>query len=874
MKERSKQNRSTFTSYVSVRAPAVALLQLGSMENSTSFRLLLTSAGLSELIGRDLKHHYGSEISSVEPELFPEALLDHCKVALKTQQIVVPELATATDPSPLPTCTRIVPLSADVVQLIMEARTKAQVENTIRISLEKIFGPLLEATPDAMVIADAHGTIQLVNTQVERIFGHTRAELLGRSVEMLMPATLRNKHREHVKHYNRVPELRMMGHGRELVATRKDGTEFGVEIALSPVNVDGSMFTFAAVRDITERIRAQEAEHHLEAILIATQDALAITDLEGRITSWNPGAEQMFDHCEQEVLGRSITFLIPPGKQMLEHAAQRTVLHHGEVQHFESQRISKDGTLIEVAVTISPIRNEHGEIIGLSDMTRSIQTRKNAERELQELNRTLEERIVERSNAVIAMQDRYHATLDKMIEGVQFLDQEYRYVYVNDALVGQSGYRREELLGNKLTELYPGIERTAYFRILQKCMADRTPRTIDNDFVFPDGSRGYFHLSIQPMDEGAFILSTDISERKRAENALRASETRYHNALDMLSEGAQILSFDWKRLYVNDALALISSHTKEELMNTTFLELYPDVVHSDCFKELKRCMDERVAHTMETEFTVRSGITKTLYLRIQPVTEGLFILTEDITARKRNEQALALQRQKLREQNQELEQFTYIASHDLQEPLRMVTSYVQLLQRRYSDKLDSEGNEFIHFAVDGANRMKQLIDDLLVFSRVGQPTKLQTVDMNMIVKDAMANLGNAISESGVKLQIEELPRVRAAPSDMLQVMQNLIGNALKFQRPDTVPKVWVRGRDEGTHCFFEVEDNGIGIEPAYRDRIFAPFNRLHTRSAYAGSGIGLAIVKKVVERYGGSVQIASKEGEGSIFQFTIEHKRK
>ncbi len=865
--------KAFITAALSELPQAVALLQMGSLGNNASFQLLFSSAALHELVGRDLAPHYAMAISSAEPELFPEVLLDYCKEALLTQKIIEPKLVALGNTCSVPYCTRIVPMSTDVVRLHMEAGTSAQPGIKVATRLEQGFGLLLEATPDAMIIADAQGTIQLVNTQAERIFGYSRAEMLGRSVEMLMPSAVRRKHGDHVKRYTRDPELRMMGDGRELVATRKDGSEFQVEIALSPVNVEGSMFTFAAVRDITERRSAQEAKRQLEAILKSSQDAIVTNDLEGRITSWNPGAQQMFGYSEEDVLGKSIALLIPSDKRLMEHAAEKTVLDHGEIQQFESLRLHRDGTSIDVAITVSPIRNEYGTIIGLSDMAKSIESRKNAERDLHELNRTLEERIVERSNALIASEERYSDTLDKMMEGVQFIDTAYRYVYVNDALVAQSTYTREELLGRTMTEMFPGMAHTAFFSTLQECMADRTARTMDNDFIFPDGSRGYFQLSIQPMDSGIFILSSDITERMRSEDALRASEARYHNALDGLSEGAQVVGYDWRPLYVNDALAALTNSTKEELLSATIMERYPGVEQTENFKHMQRCMVDRSSHSMETDFTFRNGITKSLYVRVQPAAEGLFILTEDITQRKRNEMALAVQRQKLKEQNYELEQFTYIASHDLQEPLRMVTSYVQLLQRRYGEKLGTEGNEFIHFAVDGAQRMKQLIDDLLIFSRVGQPTKLQTVDMNMIVKDAIANLAKAMSESGVKLHVEELPRVRASPSDMLQVMQNLIGNALKFHRPDTMPEVWVKGREEGTYCYFEVVDNGIGIEPAYRDRIFAPFNRLHARTAYAGSGIGLAIVKKIVERYGGRIQIASVQGEGSTFQFTIEHKR-
>lgn len=516
---------------------------------------------------------------------------------------------------------------------------------------------------------------------------------------------------------------------------------------------------------------------------------------------------------------------------------------------------------------------EPGRSTGTTDLAKAITARKEVEHELRELNRTLEERILERSEALIASERRYHDTLDKMMEGVQLIDPEWRYIYVNDALVAQSSYRREELLGRTMMDMYPGIEHTALWGILQECKVDRSARTLDNEFVFPNGRKGSFQLSIQPMAHGIFILSTDITERKQAEEALRASEARYHNALDVLMEGAQIIGHDWRHLYVNNAFVVQSGFTKKQLLGTKVMDRYPEVERTEVFKELQRCMHDRCTHMMETEFTFPSGVSKHFYLSIQPVAEGIFVLTQDITERKRVELEMAEQRRQLRDQNRELEQFTYIASHDLQEPLRMVSSYVQLLQRRYGDRLDTDAHEFIAYAIDGAQRMKQLIDDLLTYSRFGLAAELEAVDMNDIVAQALANLDQAILEVGAKVHVEVLPKVTASSTDMLQVMQNLIGNALKFRREGTVPEIRVKGSDEGTCWHFEVIDNGIGIEPAYRETIFTPFKRLNDRSKYVGSGIGLAIAQKIVQRYGGRIWVTSGSEEGSNFQFTLEHDR-
>ncbi|MEN6341318.1 MAG: ATP-binding protein, partial [Methanospirillum sp.] len=211
----------------------------------------------------------------------------------------------------------------------------------------------------------------------------------------------------------------------------------------------------------------------------------------------------------------------------------------------------------------------------------------------------------------------------------------------------------------------------------------------------------------------------------------------------------------------------------------------------------------------------------------------------------------------------------YIASHDLQEPLRMVTSYLQLLERRYRDQLDQDAREFIGFAVDGAQRMQQQIMDLLTYSRVtsrGQPPT--PVDTAAVLAEAITRLEVSIAETGAEISIGLMPEVRADPSQLVQVFQNLIGNALTF-RSSEPPRIRVEAVMEEDAVRFSVADNGIGIAPEYHDRIFQMFQRLHPRDRYPGSGIGLAIVQRIIERHGGRVWLESTEGEGSTFYFTI-----
>ncbi|MHB8881636.1 MAG: sensor histidine kinase [Thermodesulfovibrionales bacterium] len=244
-------------------------------------------------------------------------------------------------------------------------------------------------------------------------------------------------------------------------------------------------------------------------------------------------------------------------------------------------------------------------------------------------------------------------------------------------------------------------------------------------------------------------------------------------------------------------------------------------------------------------------------------------LNEEIERRRLAEEVLKRYSEDLKRSNKELEQFAYVASHDLQEPLRMVASYTQLLAERYENQLDEKAKKFINYAVDGSVRMQLLINDLLAFSRIGTRGKpLEPVDAHAVMGEAINNLKMNIEETKTVITNDELPMVRADATQLAQLFQNLIGNAIKF-RGSEHPYVHLSARDEGREWLFSVKDNGIGIDPEYADKVFVIFQRLHTKEEHPGSGIGLAICKKIVERHGGRIWIESGPGKGTTFYFTI-----
>jgi PAS domain S-box-containing protein len=253
--------------------------------------------------------------------------------------------------------------------------------------------------------------------------------------------------------------------------------------------------------------------------------------------------------------------------------------------------------------------------------------------------------------------------------------------------------------------------------------------------------------------------------------------------------------------------------------------------------------------------------------------EGILVAAaiRDITARKKAEEQLDQKIQELNRSNAELDKFASVASHDLQEPLRMVASYTQLLARRYKGRLDADADEFIAYAVDGANRMQQLIQDMLAYSRTGTPgTKLRPVSAEAALAHALLSLRGAVEQSGAIVTHDKLPVVLGDQVQITQLFQNLLSNAIKYQH-GTIPRIEVSATiGDGGMWLFSVKDNGIGIDPKYYDRIFGIFQRLHKREEYAGTGMGLAICKKIVEGHGGRIRVSSRLGEGSTFSFTLQ----
>ncbi len=379
----------------------------------------------------------------------------------------------------------------------------------------------------------------------------------------------------------------------------------------------------------------------------------------------------------------------------------------------------------------------------------------------------------------------------------------------------------------------------------------------------------------QGWPRGGVAAVRDVTERKRAEEALRNSEALYHSLVESLPLSVFRKDLQGRFTFANRRFCESLGRPLDQILGRTDHAFYPAELAAKYHRD-----DERVLHTGAVfedveEHQQPDGRRLSVQVLKVPIydfkgaligTQGLFW---DVTARKRVEEDLKRVARELARSNEELQQFAHVVSHDLQEPLRMVTSYGRLLERRFRDRLDGDAREFLDFMVDGATRMRDLLDDLLEYARVGTHGKpLRPVDCSALLDRALANLTVALDESGAAVTREPLPTVLGDEPQLVQLFQNLVANAVKFRGPEP-PRVHVSARRDGSAWVIAVRDNGIGLDVREAGRIFVLFQRLHTREEYAGTGLGLAICKKIVERHQGRIWVESEPGRGSTFFFTL-----
>jgi PAS domain S-box-containing protein len=602
----------------------------------------------------------------------------------------------------------------------------------------------------------------------------------------------------------------------------------------------------------------------LQCILDRMADGVAVVDPQGRFLVFNPAAERILGRGFAEVppdrWPQHYGLFLPDGvtPHPLEQLPLVRALRGQEVDEAEVVvRLPDRPAAAWLSVNARPLL-EDGVLRGAVAVFRDITDRKRAEDALKE------------------SQSLYHSLVESLPMNVFRKDLRGRFTFGNARFCATVGRPLGEVLGQTDHDLFPAELADKYRRDDLMVMASGGVFEDVEEHSLPDGRRIFVQVLKAPVygprgevagTQGAFW---DVTARRKAEEEMHAMRAVLENAV----EGISRLDPQGRFVAANAAFAALLGYEPAELVGLP----WQAVVSPDDLDRAQAAHRHMLAAgKAEADLRGRRKDGSDCYHQVvlikafdkQQEFSGHYRFVKDISERKRAEQELSHHARELARSNADLEQFAYVVSHDLQEPLRMVASYCQLLRRRYQGRLDAAADDFIDFAVEGATRMQALINDLLVYSRVGRRGQApRPTDCAQVCDKAVANLRAAIAEAGAVVTRDPLPTVVADGTQMLQVFQNLVGNALKFRGPEP-PRVHVSARRHADEWVFAVRDNGIGIAAEDAERIFMIFQRLHTREEYPGTGIGLAISKRIVDRHGGRIWVESDGKKGSVFYFTL-----
>jgi PAS domain S-box-containing protein len=641
---------------------------------------------------------------------------------------------------------------------------------------------------------------------------------------------------------------------------KRDALKRDAEEQLAALNKDLE----SRIKEGSEKLISRELEYY--SLIEQATDGIFISDNKGKYTDVNLSACKMLGYSREELLQMTV-FDVMSNEDVQSNPPRFNELSEGKNLLVTRNLKRKDGTIIPVEINGKMLLN--GKMLG---MVRDITERKIAEQKLAE------------------SESLFRQTLDTMMEGIQIHDFDWRYTYVNDSLVKYSqSTSRNELEGYTLMEKYPGIEQSELFKTLDQCMKERIPKHFETEFVFPNGARSFFELSIQPISTGLFILSFDISERKKAEEniqklneeleqkviertaqlenkvqQLKESEEKFHKAFHNSAAGMTITRLsDSTYLDVNEAFIQLTGYPKPELLGRSSTDLGLVVSMQTREKVLQKIREQGSAKHFEMTIRNKQGDILEVLASVETIMlngeKYAINIIFDITDRKRAEQQLELV-------NRELEAFSYSVSHDLRAPLRAIDGYARMLGEDYQKHFDDEGNRLLEVIRKNVLKMSELIDDLLEFSRLGR-TELQktSLDMNILVQGVISEFKNHQAEIKTGTML---------PSDgdyalISQVMFNLIGNAIKYSSKKTTPVIQISSERKKDEIQYSVKDNGAGFDMKYADKLFGVFQRLHSAKEFEGTGVGLAIVQRIIIKHGGKVWAESTLHEGATFFFTL-----
>lgn len=756
--------------------------------------------------------------------------------------------------------------------------TKTQ--ESLKISEEK-YRVMVEEVGDCVYSTNYKGNFTFINPICEKLTGFTEKEILGKNFLDLIEPGWKEKVQKFYKNQfdSKTNETTFLFP----IITKSGEKKWVEQIVTQQKDGDKIIGHQAIARDVTQRIKSEEelkqksdalvlfnkelkdSEQQTQSLFNSAPDAVIVINNESGIIKWNHKAEILFGWDASEVLGRPLfEYIIPERYREAHKNGMKHYLLTGEGpvlnKEIEIEAVNKKGIEFSVLLSISPVEIKEKKLfIGFV-------------RDITEKKKNL---------AALAVSENFLSTIIESIPNMIFVKdaKDLKFVKFNKAGEDLLGYSRKELMGKTDYDFFTKNEADLFTNNDRKVLDSGATIEIKEEQIKTKnkGERILETKKIPIVDsKGKPIyllgISNDITERKKAEDQL-------HQIVESSPTALVLVDKEGKMILVNSQTEKLFGYNRKELIGQKVEMLIPKRFgekHVEYRDEYFNNPKPRLMGTGRYLTGLRKNGTEiSLEIGISPIStnQGIHVLATiiDISNLKKAEEEIKRKSEELARSNVELEQFAYVASHDLQEPLRMVTSYLQLLEKRYKDKLDKDATEFINYAVDGSSRMRTLILSLLDYSRINRVKSFEDIDVKELLKEVLNDLANQIKENNVTIKLEALPSIFGDRVLISQLFQNLISNAIKF-KGEKNPEIVISGKKEGNEFLFSVKDNGIGIQKEYASKLFTIFQRLNTKENYPGTGIGLAICKKIVEKHSGKIWFESEFGKGSTFYFTLKEK--
>jgi PAS domain S-box-containing protein len=748
------------------------------------------------------------------------------------------------------------------------ARFRHEAAEAVRLRTAQ-FETLLNQAPLGVYLVDADFRIREVNPVALPTFGDIPGGVIGRDFDEIIHILWEKTYADEVvgifRHTLETGESYIAPERAEHRADRGVLEHYEWRLDRIPLP-DGHFGVVCYFWDVSAQVRAREeiarSEERFRAFVTASSDAVYRMSADWSEMRYLRGADFIPD-IEDASRGW-IENYIPVDDRPRVLAAIQQAIRTKIVFELEHRVIRLDGTLGWTFSRAIPLLDAKGNIVEWFGTAADVTERKRAEEAFARLT-------------VHSEQQRrlYQTILSSTPDLIYVFDLNHRFTYANEALLRMWGKTAEEAIGKNCLELgYEPWHAAMHDREIEQVIASKRPVRGDVPFSGTQGRRIYDYIFVPVFDVNGEVeaiagTTRDVTDRTLAEERIRDSEERLRFMAESMPQKIFTAKPNGEMDYFNRQWMEFTGLTFEDLRGWNWTH----VVHPDDAAENLRVwrysVDSGEPFQMIHRFRRADGsyrwhLSRAHAMRDNDANVTMWIgSSTEIHEQKDTEE-------NLRRANQDLEQFAYAATHDLQEPLRGITIYSDLLAKRYGARLDGQALEFLNYIRGGATRMEMLVRDLLSYTQIDKledPVKLR--DAGECLQIALANLAGAIEESGAQVSSESLPSVKIHATHLQQIFQNLIGNAIKYRRPGTAPIVHVSAQCENGQCRFTVADNGIGIEPKYKELIFGLFKRLHTNDQYAGTGVGLALCKRIVERNHGSIWVESEPEKGSQFHFTL-----